>query len=339
MTRWWMCALVTSALLWQPGVWAQQRLANAKALYLEADYEQALKLFGELTVAEAPADETHHYRALCLLALGRLAEAEEAMSAAVQTNPFFVPSAADVSPRVSRMYADLRQQLLPRIARRLLTEARERHQDGEHERALEGFDSVLKLLADPSLATRDDLADLRLAADGLAELARTQARALMARVATAASAPAPTTVDIPPPVAGTGAGPFPAAASPTPSEAVRPSVEAPRDEAATPAGSAAPRPAGAEAPDSSPVPISQTLPRWTPPDQNVARRSFSGAIRVSVDASGAVIGARMERSVFPSYDRLLLEAARAWRYRPALRAGAPVNGDIVVEIQLRPAAD
>jgi protein TonB len=62
-------------------------------------------------------------------------------------------------------------------------------------------------------------------------------------------------------------------------------------------------------------------------------------VRVLVDVTGSVVDARMERSVFPTYDRLVVEAARSWRYRPATKDGQPVPGEVIVEIRLRPVAN
>ena len=59
-------------------------------------------------------------------------------------------------------------------------------------------------------------------------------------------------------------------------------------------------------------------------------------MRVTIDSTGKVTGAVMDRSVYPPYDRLLLTAARSWTYRPATRNGQPVISNRLVEIALRP---
>ncbi len=361
MTRWWQGALAATLLCVAVSeVRAQGGVALVKTLYAQANYEQALDVLADMqrSTPQAMSSEAHHYRALCLLALSRMAEAEVAMSAAVEADPTFVPSASDAPPRVIRLYADIRQRLLPLIVRRKLAEARERHQDGERQRAIDGFDAVLKLLADPVLATRTDLSDLRLAAEGLAELAHAQVPALVPLTGPATT-PATTSTTTPmtaspvsqqaaaapaafppanaqPPAVGSRA----AARPPTPTG---PDASARIAEAPATNGAAGPPQAGlpTEASDGStqPVAILQTLPRWSPPDRVVARQAFSGSIYVSVSALGAVTGARMVRPVFPSYDALLLQAARNWRFRPATRNGVPVDGGLVIEIQLRPQTD
>ena len=84
-----------------------------------------------------------------------------------------------------------------------------------------------------------------------------------------------------------------------------------------------------------PVTIDQKLPLWQP-ERLDALRSFNGAVRVSIDATGRVTAAEIQKSVNPSYDRMLLEASKAWRYRPATFNGEPVPSEKIVEIVLRP---
>jgi TonB family protein len=82
--------------------------------------------------------------------------------------------------------------------------------------------------------------------------------------------------------------------------------------------------------------LSQSFPAWEPIESSVARTVFEGAIRVSVDAAGHVVSAVIERSTHPPYDRLVLEAAREWRYRPARKGGAHVAAELLVEYSLHP---
>ncbi len=102
----------------------------------------------------------------------------------------------------------------------------------------------------------------------------------------------------------------------------------------------APEPVASPAPAPVPavlvpaIPIRQTLPRWSPPDRTLARLSFSGAIRVSIDATGRVTDAMIVRPTHISYDTLLLRAAREWTYRPATRNGDPVASERIVDVRL-----
>jgi TonB family protein len=57
---------------------------------------------------------------------------------------------------------------------------------------------------------------------------------------------------------------------------------------------------------------------------------------LTIDATGRVTNAQMEQPLYPGYDRLLLEAARSWRYTPAMRDGQPTTAQLIVPIVLRP---
>ncbi len=159
---------------------AQSRLTTAKGLYANADYDGALAELAAVAStgdAQAVTYEVHHYRALCLVALGRTEEAEGAMAATVEANPAFVPAATDLSPRVQALFNDVRDRLLPQIARKRLAEARGVARDGDPVRALAAIEAALALLNDPALASRADLDDLRLAAGTMRELTDAQVSA------------------------------------------------------------------------------------------------------------------------------------------------------------------
>ncbi len=86
---------------------------------------------------------------------------------------------------------------------------------------------------------------------------------------------------------------------------------------------------------SRPTALSQTLPPWRPPDPSWRARVLRGSLLLSIDATGRVTNAAIEESVYPGYDRLLLEAARAWRYTPARRDGQPTASQLIVPIVIR----
>ncbi len=83
------------------------------------------------------------------------------------------------------------------------------------------------------------------------------------------------------------------------------------------------------------VPISETMPRWIPPE-SVARLEFRGRILVRIDADGNVVSSQMVTPTHPSYDAKLLEASKRWRYKPATTNGAPVASERIVEVALKP---
>jgi TonB family protein len=103
--------------------------------------------------------------------------------------------------------------------------------------------------------------------------------------------------------------------------------------AATPP--ATPPAAAASVDITAPSPIKQELPAWTPTDPTM-RREFRGAVRVYISEAGRVTDAELAPSIHPSYDRLLLAAARTWQYAPALRNGSPVASEKLIEVVLKP---
>ncbi len=95
---------------------ADDSLAAARELYAAAAYEDALAVLNRLRPpASGPAEgrAIEQYRAFCLLALGRGAEAEHAIETVVAGEPSYHPSAADWSPRVRSAFSDVRRRMLP----------------------------------------------------------------------------------------------------------------------------------------------------------------------------------------------------------------------------------
>ncbi|MGE0591611.1 MAG: hypothetical protein AB7G23_00620 [Vicinamibacterales bacterium] len=146
-------------------------LDQAKALYAEASYAEALALL-DRSEFQNGFEQVHQYRALCLLGLGRSDEALASVKLAVAADPFFVPAAADVPPRLIAMFDAARAELLPDRARDLFTEARELFQGGDLVRARPRFETALRLLNDPVVEDDADLADLRLLVSGFVDLTK-----------------------------------------------------------------------------------------------------------------------------------------------------------------------
>jgi len=59
-------------------------------------------------------------------------------------------------------------------------------------------------------------------------------------------------------------------------------------------------------------------------------------VQVVVDERGSVESAQLVWSLADFYDAGLLEAARSWRFKPALRAAQPVTYRKIVEITMGP---
>ena len=154
-------------------------LASARELYASARYDEALAVLNGMRPDEAAADRRSiaQYRSLCLLALGRGEEAEEAIAAVVAADPLFQPNEADAAPRIRTAFSDVRQRLLPEIAAARYGAAKALFDRKEHAEAERQFRELMTLLDDPQMNGR--LPDLRVLASGFLELSA------------AAAAPAP----------------------------------------------------------------------------------------------------------------------------------------------------
>jgi TonB family protein len=150
---------------------AQNDLGDAKTKYEEAAYEDALTTLTKAS-ASTTADrvQLEQYRALCLIALGRISEAERAVAALVDADPTYLPPSSVASPRVLAMVAEIRRKELPGVARRVLDSGRAAFEAKDIPRAQRQFDLLLKLLDDPVMEGRPEREDLRAVARGFSTL-------------------------------------------------------------------------------------------------------------------------------------------------------------------------
>jgi hypothetical protein len=298
------CAIVVGTA----GVAAGQgSLSKARDLYAGAAYEDALVLLDRLRADGPRADEVptiDQYRAFCLIALGRGADAERAIEAVVAAEPSYQPSGSEVSPRVRSAFSDVRRRVLPALAQARYATAKAAFDRKDFAEAEVGFRQVLDVLGAPdvaSTASQPPLSDLKTLATGFYGLS-------------AAAAPPPPPPPPPPPQA-------PPASEPTPPPVpvtVRPSptrIYGPGDPGVT-----------------APVAIRQSLP---PYPAEITRHSNQGSLDVLIDETGAVVMATMSMPVNSLYDRLALEAARKWQFKAASLNGVPVKFRKTVLISIR----
>jgi hypothetical protein len=167
-----VCASVSLAV-------AQDTLASARQLYGSASYDEALGVLERLKTA-APSGSSdvrdiEEYRALCLLALGRQADAEKAIETLVTLDPTFRPDETAVSPRVMSAFDQVRRRIIPNVAQQRYLTAKAAFDKKDYQPALDGFDAVLKLINAPDLGTavqEPPLSDLRTLVTGFRDLAR-----------------------------------------------------------------------------------------------------------------------------------------------------------------------
>ena len=161
-------------------------LSSARDLYASARYDEALAVLNGMRPAESTDRRTvEQYRSLCLLALGRGAEAEGAIAAVVTADPLYQPSETDASPRVRAAFTEVRQRLLPELVSSRYTDAKASFDRKDFALAEQQFRHVMSLLEDPQMAGR--LMDLRTLVAGFLDLSSRSA----APPETKAEAPAP----------------------------------------------------------------------------------------------------------------------------------------------------
>lgn len=299
------------------GLNAQDPLGAAKDLYASAAYEDALSTLSRLDGSAAPgvARQADEYRAFCLYALGRTREAESIAESIIRREPLSRLDAADASPRLEALFADVRKRLLPSLIRdryRVAKSALEQKSLAGAEPQL--TEARLMIVEAERIGIKDDaLADLSVLVDGFLQLIQAAADQRAAPVP-AAAAPAATVAS--------AAASRPAEASP----AVGPRAVAP---------SAAPAPASANAAKiysvddggvAPPVVVEQRMPAMSVELQTVTKASKSnGVIDIVIDETGRVVDAVISQSLNSSFDLLMVRSARTWKYRPATKDGTPVR--------------
>jgi TonB family protein len=174
-------------------------LAAARELYSAARYDEALAMLNGLRPQEpqnSPALRSiEQYRSLCLLALGRGAEAEAAIAAVVAADPMYQPTETEASPRVRTAFSEVRQRQLPDIARSRYANAKTAFDRKDYSAAEQQFRELLRLIDDPDMGGR--LGDLRILVTGFVDLAAAAAapppepKKEEAPAPTPAAAPAP----------------------------------------------------------------------------------------------------------------------------------------------------
>jgi hypothetical protein len=279
---------------------AQESLAGAQALYASAQYEDALSALNRIRsggVSSSDVSAIEQYRALCLLALGRASEAEDAIAAVVSANPTFSPASNDISPRVRSAFTDVRRRVLPTVLQQKYQESKAAFDRKDYRAAGEGFQQLLTVLSDSSVADlteRPPLSDLKLLAKGFQDLSATALANAAPPPAEVRPAPTPT---------------------PAPAAAVASRIYTVSDTAVR-----------------QPVVINQSLP----PYPRRPLRPMQGVVEVVIDERGAVETAAIRAPLDPIYDTLALAASRTWQYRPAMKDGAPVKFRKLVQVKIQP---
>ncbi len=284
---------------------ADNTLAAARDLYAAAAYEEALTILNQLSEGTHVPDEERaiqQYRAFCLLALGRTADAEQAIAAVVAVQPRYQPGESDVSPRVRTTFAEVRRRVLPTVIQQQYAIAKSSYDRKNYAEAAERFNYVLDVMNDPEVrpvAAQPPLSDLRVLATGFRDLA------VSAATPPPAPKPEPPPPAAPPPAPETVAAAVPAA----------PRIYHAGDRNIVP-----------------PITVKQFLPPF--PASAAIPKQAQGVIEVVIDETGAVEQALIRVPLNAAFDRQAIIAARTWTYRPAMLNGVPVKFRKAVQINV-----
>jgi TonB family protein len=278
-------------------------VAAARELYASAAYEDSLRMLEGLLAANPAREERQAiglYRILCLVAVGRSDDADQALETLVTQEPLYRPAMDDLSPRMRTAFTDARKRLLPLVIQQRYREAKAAYDGQQFADAASGFAMVLEQLADPGIAdaaAQPPLADLRTLATGFLDLSAK------------AAAPPP-----PPPAPAPEPAPVVVVAEPPPPP--------PRDFRRVYTA--------ADADVSAPTPVKQ----WFPPFSGRVGTPATGMIEVLINAMGEVEKATLVVPVDPRYDSQLISAAQRWQYKPATVEGVPVKFRKSVQVNL-----
>ena len=317
-----------AVLAFATAVAAEESLTAAKDLYASAAYEDALSTLTRLqasTATGAPsAAQIDQYRAFCLFALGRTAEAQAVAESLIAKDPLLQLDEADASPRIVAMFADVRKRLLPGLTRDEYRTARASLDRKDFASAESQLTMTRRMLEEAQRIGSSDetMGDLRVLVDGFLDLTRSalEARATNLRSqATSAGVQAAS-----PPTASPSAA-SPSATGPSTTD---PSLAAPARAALAPRTPAQPLQVyeSSAADVVAPVALQQAMPSIPPGLATMLSTIHrSGILDVTIDQQGNVERAVMRESVHPIFDALVVDAARSWRYRPALKDGVAVR--------------
>jgi len=285
-------------------------LAAARAMYASGNYEDALNRLPAASSDAASIAEVDEYRALCLLALGRPAEAQRALEYLVVRQPLFKMSDTDMSPRLVAMFRDTRRRLLPDAAKDVYAKAKRAFEHQQYDDATTGFRGLLTLINDEDMApSASSVADLKLLAEGFLTLSEKESAAARAAAAVQPASTAP-----PDAVAGSRT------TSDAPSSSAPPAVRIYSDD---------------DKEVEPPVEVSAPYPSWHPTGA-AAAREYKGVLRIVVDEHGRIESAALVVPVAPAYDSLLLAAVKKWTFKPAQLDGTTVKYQRLIAVTLLP---
>lgn len=166
------CAvLFLASFVTVPRLTAQDVLQTVKDLYASAAYEDALSAVGKLD-ATVPNLEAEQYRVFCLVALGRMDEADQAVEAVLTARPEYRPDAAQASPRIQALFSQVRRRIGPGLVKRMYQQGRAATERKDREDAIAQFEAMLRIADDVDVRNEASVAELKELGAGFLELSR-----------------------------------------------------------------------------------------------------------------------------------------------------------------------
>jgi TonB family protein len=165
------CSVLLGLASAVPCLASQDPLQAVRELYASAAYEDALSAVGKFDVAD-PSPEAEQYRVFCLVALGRVAEADQAVERLLTARPEYHPDPAQASPRIQALFTQVRQRVGPALVKRMYQRARAAMERKDRNSAIAEFEAMLRMADDPDVRADPTTAELKELGSGFLELSR-----------------------------------------------------------------------------------------------------------------------------------------------------------------------
>jgi TonB family protein len=151
---------------------AQDSLQAVRELYASAAYEDALTAVGKIDSPTEPNLEAEQYRVFCLVALGRMDEAAQAVESVLTLKPEYRPNAADASPRIQTLFSQVRRKIGPTLVKRMYQQGRAAMERKDREEAVAQFEAMLRIANDEDVRNEASIAELKELGSGFLELSK-----------------------------------------------------------------------------------------------------------------------------------------------------------------------
>jgi len=178
-------------------------MQSVKDLYASAAYEDALSVVGKMDGGGSSSLEAEEYRIFCLVALGRMDEAEQAATSVLTAHPEYRPDSAQASPRIQSLFSQVRRRIGPALVKRMYQQGRSAMERKDRDEAVAQFEGMLRIANDPDIRSDASMAELKELGSGFLELSKTlpaRPKPVEATPASSAAAPARPSVIVPPAV-------------------------------------------------------------------------------------------------------------------------------------------